>query len=89
MAKELAQLLEQARSGGKLQTGEIAAGLKSARERIYRQFDDGTAAEKLIHEASAQIDSVLEVCFTQFIDQHKHSCGLVAVGAAHSGYGLG
>ena len=83
MSKELAQLLEQARSGGKLQAGEIAAGLTAARERIYRQFDDGAAADKLIHEASAQIDSVLEVCFAQFIDQDKHSCGLVAVG----GYG--
>ena len=68
MAKELAQLLEQAISGGKLQAGEISAGLEAARERIYRQFDDGVSVEELIHEASAQIDRVLEVCFSHFIE---------------------
>lgn len=83
MSKELAQLLEQASSGGIMQAGEIAAGLEAARERIYRQFDDGASVAILIHEASAQIDHVLEVCFAQFIDLGKHSCALVAVG----GYG--
>ncbi len=56
MARELAQLLEQARSGGKLQAGDCAAGLEAAREWIYRKFVDGTAVAKLIHEASAQVD---------------------------------
>ena len=83
MATELAQLLEQAKSGGQLQAIEIAAGLEAARQRIYHQFDDGVAADRLIHEASAQIDRILEVCFTQFIDQGKRSCSLIAVG----GYG--
>jgi [protein-PII] uridylyltransferase len=85
MATELAQLLEQAKSGGQLQASEVAAGLEAARQRIFQLFDDGVAADRLIHEASAQIDRVLEVCFTQFIDQGKHSCSLVAVG----GYGRG
>ena len=85
MATELAQLLEQAKSGGQLQASEVAAGLEAARQRIFQLFDDGVAADRLIHEASAQIDRVLEVCFTQFIDQGKRSCSLVAVG----GYGRG
>jgi len=83
MSTELAELLEQAKSGGELQASEVAAGLAAARQRIFQLFDDGIAADRLIHEASAQIDKVLEVCFTQFIDQHKHRCSLVAVG----GYG--
>jgi len=85
MATELAQLLEQAKSGGQLQISEVAAGLEAARQRIYQLFDDGVAADRLIHEASAQIDRVLEVCFAQFIDQGKRNCSLVAVG----GYGRG
>jgi [protein-PII] uridylyltransferase len=83
VATELAQLLKQAKSGGQLQASEVAAGLAAARQRVFQLFDEGVAADQLIHEASAQIDRVLEVCFTQFIDQHKHSCSLVAVG----GYG--
>ena len=59
MAKELAQLLEQARSGGKLQAGDCAAGLEAARERLYRQVDDGAAGETLIRETAAPVDSVL------------------------------
>ena len=83
MPVELAQLLEQAKSGGQLQVTQVAAGLGAARERIYQQFDDGIAPDKLIHEASAQVDRVLEACFKQFIDLQEYNCSLVAVG----GYG--
>ena len=83
MPVELAQLLELAKSGGQLQVAQVAAGLSAARERIYQQFDDGVAPDKLIHEASAQIDRVLEACFKQFIDLEAYNCSLVAVG----GYG--
>jgi [protein-PII] uridylyltransferase len=84
MTEQLALSLQQARAGGRLRAADIAAGLSAARERIYRQFDEGAAAAKLIHDTSRLIDQVLEVCFSQFVDcGGKHRCSLVAVG----GYG--
>jgi len=84
MSKDLGQVLEQALHGDNLQAPEIAAALGAARERLYRQFDEGVAVEKLIYKLSALIDQVLEPCFRHFIeDGGKRCCSLVAVG----GYG--
>ena len=86
MTAELAQSLQQARAGGELIAAEIGAGLEAARERTYRRFDDGESVATLIHETATQIDKVLEVCFSHFVDcSGKHGCSLVAVG----GYGRG
>ena len=84
MTAQLAVLLQQAKDGGRLKAADIAAGLKAARERIFQQFDEGAPAAQLIHDMSTQIDQVLEVCFSQFIDwEGRQRCSLVAVG----GYG--
>jgi [protein-PII] uridylyltransferase len=78
------QALEQALSGDGLQAPEIGAALVAARERIFCEFDDGAAVEKLISDSSVLIDQVLEPCFRHFIeDEGKRCCSLVAVG----GYG--
>ena len=84
MTELLAQSLQQAQAGGKLNAAEIGAGLEAARERTYQRFDSGEATATLIHETATQIDKVLEVCFTRFVESVcKRSCCLVAVG----GYG--
>ncbi len=84
MADVIGQFLEQAREGETLHTASIAAGLDAAREQIYRDFDQGIAIEKLIHDASDLVDRVLEFCFLHFIgDNRQCDCSLLAVG----GYG--
>jgi len=84
MSAGMGQVLEQALSGESLQAPQIAAALGDARERINREFDEGAAVERLIHDSSALIDQVLEPCFRHFIDDGgKRCCSLVAVG----GYG--
>jgi [protein-PII] uridylyltransferase len=76
--------LQQALEGETLHAKPLAAGLSAAREQIYRDFDEGIAADKLIHDTSKLIDRVLEFCFRHFIGEHSNTgfC-LVAVG----GYG--
>jgi len=77
-------LLQQALEGETPQAKPLAAGLQSAREQIYRNFDDGIAVEKLIHDTSRLIDRVLVSCFRHFLaEPGKPGACLVAVG----GYG--
>jgi [protein-PII] uridylyltransferase len=77
-------LLQQALEGETLHAKPLAAGLQSAREQIYRNFDDGIAVEKLIHDTSKLIDIVLVSCFRHFLGEPgKPGVCLVAVG----GYG--
>ena len=84
MTAELVLSLQRAKDGGTLEAAEIAIGLKAARARIFQRFDDGAPVAQLIHDISAQIDQVVEVCFSRFIDwDGKKCCSLVAVG----GYG--
>ena len=84
MAEVIDQFLQQTVDGETLQAAPLAAGLRAAREQIYRDFDEGVAAEKLIHDTSNLIDRVLEFCFLHFIGEHnKFGFCLVAVG----GYG--
>jgi len=76
--------LQQALKGETLHAKPLAAGLSAAREQIYRDFDEGIATEKLIHDTSKLIDRVLEFCFLHFIGEHSDiGFCLVAVG----GYG--
>jgi [protein-PII] uridylyltransferase len=84
VAEVLDQLLHKALDGEALQVAPLAAGMRSAREQIYREFDQGIATEELIRHTSKFIDKVLEACFRHFIGEHRNSgfC-LVAVG----GYG--
>jgi [protein-PII] uridylyltransferase len=80
----MVEVLEHSLDRGELQAAQIAAALDVARERIYAEFDEGAAVEKLIHASSTLIDQVLEPCFRHFIDSDgKRCCSLVAVG----GYG--
>jgi len=80
----LDQLLQQTVDGETLQAAPLAAALRAAREQIYRDFDEGITAEKLIHDTSNLIDKLLEFCFQHFIGEHsKIGFCLVAVG----GYG--
>lgn len=84
MSEVIDPFLQQALKGGTLQAKPLAAGLNAAREQIYRDFDEGIAVEKLIHDTSKLIDRVLEFCFLHFIGEHsKIDFCLVAVG----GYG--
>lgn len=81
MAEIIEQFLEQALDGDTLHAKPIAKGLSAARQQIYREFDDGVAVEKLIHNTSQLIDRVLEFCFLHFIGDSKQcDCSLVAVG---------
>ncbi len=68
MTAQLAVSLQQAKDGGRLKAADIAAGLTAARERIFQQFDEGAQVAQLIQDMSAQIDQVLDVCFSQFIE---------------------
>lgn len=84
MSETLDSFLRQAEESLPLKAKTIATGLNSAREKIYRDFDQGVAAEKLIGDTSQLIDRVLEFCFLHFIgDSSQCNCCLVAVG----GYG--
>ena len=84
MSEIIEPFLQQALEGETLQAKPLAAGLQVAREQIYRDFDEGIAAEKLIHDTSNLIDRVLEFCFLHFIGEHSDfGFCLVAVG----GYG--
>ena len=84
MTVTIEQSLAQAVEDGELRASSIAASLNAARAQIYRDFDRGVPAEKLIHETSNLIDHVLEFCFLYFIGDREHcNCCLVAVG----GYG--
>ena len=78
------QFLAPLKPGEKLQAAPIAAGLDAAREDIFRRFDDGEPAEKLIRDMSGLVDRVLQYCFLNHIGDSAHcNCCLVAVG----GYG--
>ncbi|MGD8420570.1 MAG: DUF294 nucleotidyltransferase-like domain-containing protein, partial [Gammaproteobacteria bacterium] len=78
------QFLAPLKPGEKLRAAPISAGLEAAREDIFRRFDDGEPAEKLIREMSGLVDHVLQYCFLNHIGDSKHcNCCLVAVG----GYG--
>ncbi|MDH3387164.1 MAG: [protein-PII] uridylyltransferase [Gammaproteobacteria bacterium] len=84
MSEAIVQFLAQAGTAGKPEARSVAAGVASAREQIYREFDLGVPAEQLIHDSSDLIDRVLEWCFLRFIGDREHcGCSLVAVG----GYG--
>ena len=76
--------LARAEDGGKLQSAPIAEGIEAAREQINRRFDEGAAAETLIHDTARIIDRVLEFCVEHLLGDRRHcNCCLVAVG----GYG--
>jgi len=80
----LDQLLQKTLDGEALQAAPLAAGLRAIREQIYREFDEATAIEELIHNTSKLIDKVLVFCFQHFIGKHSSfGFSLVAVG----GYG--
>jgi [protein-PII] uridylyltransferase len=84
VTEELALTLQRAQAGGKLQAREIADGLVAVRERNFQRFDDGEPVEWLIQDTAAQIDRVLDICFTRFVNEDDGcKCSLVAVG----GYG--
>ena len=76
--------LQRADSEAGLQAAVIAEGLQQARESVYREFDAGVAASRLVHDLSDLIDSILQFCFLRFIgEQSQCNCCLIAVG----GYG--
>ncbi len=76
--------LQTPENGESLDIRQIANGIKSAREQISRQFDEGVAVESLILDTSKLIDHVLRFCFIHYLGDDQHcSCCLVAVG----GYG--
>jgi len=84
VADIIEHFLEAPADGEILKPAVVATGLKSAREQIYRNFDQGVAAEKLLRDSSDLIDRVLQFCFLHFIGDRKQcDCCLVAVG----GYG--
>jgi len=84
VSEDIDRFLQQALDGETLCAAPLAASLSTARDKIYRDFDDAVAVDKLIHDSSKLIDRVLEFCFMHFIGEHSSPgfC-LVAVG----GYG--